>query len=50
MGNLRLKNWFSYRYGIEHFKGADIPDGKTVHFSQKQIGKIPFDQVRNFPK
>lgn len=43
------KNWFSYKYAVEHYQGANDPAGKTEHYSQKEIGKIGFNKIRNFP-
>lgn len=42
-------NWFTHRYAVEHFRAAGIPDGKTEQFSQKEIGRIPFNKIQNFP-
>lgn len=44
------KNWFSFRYAIEHYKNFDPkPQGKVAHYSETEIEKIPIEKIKNFP-
>lgn len=44
------KEWLTYRYGVEKYQGFDSqPLKKATQYTQGQIGRIPFQQVTNYP-